>query len=98
MAASCDARGAALRWAVGGMPYMRVKLVVNEPTLRRPTDWADLGDRARGGAQHGGGALQPPGEYVGVWGVAERAAELAAEVCPRASGGFGHVLEMILSR
>ena len=44
---------------------------------------ADVGDRAVGGAQQRGGALEPPGQQVRVRRLAERAPELAAEVRAR---------------
>src|SRR6184192_1643796 len=37
MSACAAAGGNAARYAVGETPYVRVKLVVNEPTLRSPT-------------------------------------------------------------
>ena len=45
---------------------MRVKLVVNEPTLCSPTREADVGDRAVGRPQQRRGALEPAGEQVRV--------------------------------
>jgi len=36
MRAQAEAGGKLCRYAVGGMPYVRAKLVVNDPTLRRP--------------------------------------------------------------
>ena len=38
MRASIEAGGWAARYAVGDIPNIRRKLVVNEPTLERPTD------------------------------------------------------------
>ena len=70
-----------------------MKLVVNEPTLCRPTDEADLGDRAVGRPQQRRGALEPAGQQVGVRRLAERAPELAAEVRAREAGGAGHVVD-----
>ena len=54
---------------------------------------ADVCDRAVGGAQQGGGALEAPGEQVRVRRLAEGAAELAAEVCAREAGGAGEVVD-----
>ena len=55
------------------MPNVRVKLVVNEPTLLQPDRDADLGDRAVGGAQQRRGPLEAAREQVGVRRLAERA-------------------------
>ena len=52
---------------------------------------ADIGDRAVGAAQHRRGPLQSAREQVGVRGLAERAAELAAEVRRREPGGASEV-------
>ena len=71
-----------------------MKLVVNEPTLCRPTREADVGDRAVGHAQQRRGALEPAGEQVLVRRLAERAPELAAEVRAREAGGGGHVVDV----
>ena len=73
---------------------MRVKLVVNEPTLWRPTREADVGDRAVGVAQQRRRALEPAGQQVLVRRLAERAAELAAEVRAREAGGARHVVDV----
>ena len=55
---------------------------------------ADVGDRAVGHAQQRGGALEPAGQQVLVRRLAERAAELAAEVRAREAGGAGHVVDV----
>ena len=76
--------------AVGGRRDIRTsrpKLVVNDPTLRSPTVEADLGHRAIGVAQQRGGALHPARQEVLVRRLAERPAELAAEVRRRQAGG-----------
>jgi hypothetical protein len=36
------AGGNPARYSVGDLSYVRVKLVVNEPTLSRPTEWQML--------------------------------------------------------
>src|SRR5204863_9260724 len=50
------------------------------------------GNRAVRVAQQSGGALEPPGEQIGVRRLAERAAELAAEVGTRETGRAGQVV------
>ncbi len=70
-----------------------MKLVVNEPRLLRPDRVADVGDLAVGRAQQRRGALEAPGQQIGMRGVAERAAELADEVRAREAGLAGHVLD-----
>src|SRR5260221_4682811 len=54
---------------------------------------ADLGDRVVGGSQQRRRPLEPPRQQVGVWRLAEGAAELAAEVCARETGGAGKVVD-----
>ena len=71
------------------MPRRRRKLVVNEPTLRRPSGEADVGHRAVGVAQQRGRPLQATSEEVLVRRLAERAPELAAEVRGRQVRGAG---------
>ena len=75
------------------MPNVRVKLVVNEPTLCRPTDEADVRDRAVGDAQQRRRALEPARQQVRVRRLAEGAPELAAEVRAREAGRAGQVVD-----
>jgi hypothetical protein len=63
------------------MPYVRVKLAVNEPTLWSPTE-----KRRR--------TLQAAGEQVAVGRLTEGAAELAAEVGAGEARGGGHVVDV----
>ena len=62
---------------------MRVKLVVNEPTLFRPTAKQIVGDRAVGRAQERGGPFEAARQQVRVRRLTESAAKLAAEVRAR---------------
>ena len=83
------------------MPNARPKLVVNEPTLRRPTSKQMSATRAVGVAQQRGGALEAAGEEVLVRRLAERAPELAAEVRGRQVRGAGerrHVERLAIAR
>ena len=71
------------------MPNARPKLVVNEPTLVRPTLRQISATRAVGVAQQLRGALEPASQEVLVRRLAEGAAELAAEVRGREACGAG---------
>ena len=73
---------------------MRVKLVVNEPTLRQPDREADVGHRAVGRPQQRRRALEPARQQVGVRRLAERAPELAAEMRAREPGRAGQVVHV----
>src|SRR5206468_6901391 len=55
---------------------------------------ADVGDRAVGRAQEGGGPLEAASEEVGVRRVAERPAELPAEMGAGETGGAGEVIDV----
>src|SRR5262245_31631329 len=55
---------------------------------------ADVGDRAVGGAQQRRGALEPAGQEVLVRRLAERTAELAAEVRAREAGAAREVVDV----
>ena len=65
---------------------VRVKLVVNEPTLCRPTEKQMSATERSVVAQQRRGALEPAGQQVGVRRLAEGAPELAAEVRAREAG------------
>ena len=71
-----------------------MKLVVNEPTLCRPTARQMSATERSVVAQQRGGALEAAGEQVGVRRLAEGAAELAAEVGAREAGGAGEVVDV----
>jgi hypothetical protein len=55
---------------------------------------ADIGYGAVGGPQQGGGAFEATGEEVGVGGVAEGTAKLAAEVGAGEASGAGEVVDV----
>ena len=76
------------------MPNVRVKLVVNEPTPLQPDGEADVRDRAVGRPEQRGGALEAAGQQVRVRRLAERLAELAAEVRAREAGGARPVVDV----
>jgi len=58
-----------------------------------PTSRQTSANRAIGVAQQGRRALEPAGQQVAVWGLAEGAAELAAEVGAGEPRGRGHLLD-----
>jgi hypothetical protein len=79
----CDAfDGRRVRGAVGGRgdPVRAAEARRERPDAAQPDQQADVCDRAIGVAEQRRGALQPAGEEVVVGRLAERPAELAAEV------------------
>jgi len=61
---------------------VRVKVVVKEPTLRRPTEKQTSATEWSGVRQQRCRPLEPAGQQVGARRLAEGAAELTAEVRP----------------
>ena len=72
---------------------MCVKLVVKEPTLCSPTEKQISATERSVAPQQRGGALEAPGEQVGVRRLPVRAPELATEVGARETGGAGEILD-----
>ena len=87
-------RRLAARYAVGDNPNIRRKLVVNEPTLDRPTDMQMSATNRSVVPEQGRRPLEPAGQQVDMGRLAECPAELGAEMGAGQAGLAGQVADV----
>ena len=98
ISACWDAGGYVARYAVGDIPYVRVKLVVKEPTLWSPTEkQTSATERSVLRSSAAARSRRRVSRYARGR-LAEGAAELAAEVGAGKSGSAGHVVDVDVLR